>query len=151
MNELLTTLNFRVSIQLEGESAPLCEAAFAECAGLETSVEVETIRQGGDNQRQIHLMGPVSYGTLSLKRGMTADMGLWRWLDRVIGDGETQLRARTTVEMLSADHRDVRATFELDGCVPTRLRAPSLSATEGIVAVEELEVAYERLALREAS
>lgn len=147
LTTLLTTLNFAVRIELENEREPLCQAAFAECSGLEAGIDVKTIRQGGDNERQIHLMGRVTYGTLSLKRGMTADFGLWRWLDQVVREGQTSLRATTTVDMLTTDRRDVAATFRLDGCLPTKLRAPSLSAKEGVVAVEELEVSYERLTL----
>jgi phage tail-like protein len=149
VNEL-TTLNFVVRIALPGTAEPLCEAAFAACSGLETGMDVKTLRPGGDNQRQVHLVGRVTYGTLSCKRGMTRTLDLWRWFDRVVSAGEHHLRATCTVEMLTTDRREVTARFRLDGCLPTKLRAPALDAKEGVVAIEELEVAYERLALEVA-
>jgi phage tail-like protein len=146
VNEL-TALNFLVRIELPGEPAPLCEAGFSQCSGLEAGLDLKTIRPGGDNQRQVHLVGRVTYGTLSCKRGMTRSFDLWRWFDRVVQTREHHLRATCTVEMLTTDRREVATRFRLDGCLPTKLRAPVLDAKEGAVAIEELEVAYERLAL----
>ena len=36
-------------------------------------------RVGGVNDRQIHLIGPVTYSQLTLKRGMTSNLQLWQW------------------------------------------------------------------------
>lgn len=143
-----TTFNFNVSIMLGDQSTdPLCEAAFAECGGLEVANGVKTIREGGNNNRPIHLAGPISYGTLSLKRGMTASFDLWDWFDRVTRDGERHLRATCEVEMLSPSGSNSVATFVLTGCLPVKLKAPGLNAQTGAVAIEEMEIAYEMLTL----
>jgi phage tail-like protein len=147
---LFTAFNFRVNILLgEGGRDPLCDAAFAECGGLEVATEVKTIREGGNNNRPIHLAGPVSYGTLSLKRGMTSTFDLWTWVERVTRDGQRHLRATCEVEMLAADRSGPEAVFVLTGCLPTRLKAPALNAQTGLVAIEELEIAYEMLSLQQ--
>jgi phage tail-like protein len=143
-----TAFNFRVVINLDGESEPLCEAAFANCDGLEASVENQTIRAGGENHRQVHLGGPVKYGTVTLKRGMTADFGLWHWFERVNVDQERHLRATTDVVMLHSDRVTEAATFVLTGCLPIRLRVPGLDAATGQLAIEELQIAHETLRLR---
>jgi T4-like virus tail tube protein gp19 len=77
-----TALNFEVEIVLPGRSAPLCSAAFSECSGLEQSIQLKTIREGGNNARQIHVTGPVAYGQLRLKRGMSPSFDLWDWSPR---------------------------------------------------------------------
>lgn len=139
-----TAFNFTVEIAF-GDSPQLCQAAFAECSGLEASVEVKTIREGGNNSQPIHLVGPVSYSQLSLRRGMTSSFDLWDWFDRVLRDGEQHLRATCDVHMRSSDRsRDV-AVFRLTGCLPTRIKAPALNAKDGTLAIEELQVAYELL------
>jgi phage tail-like protein len=144
-----TAFNFRVSITLGDQSTdPLCDAAFSECGGLEVATAVKTIREGGNNNRPIHLTGPVSYGTLSLKRGMTSSFDLWDWVDRVTRDGERHLRATCAVELLAADRTGPVATFLLTGCLPAKLKAPALNAASGLVAIEELEIAYEMLTLQ---
>jgi phage tail-like protein len=138
-----TTFNFSVEINREGESESLCRAAFSECEGLEVTMEAKTIRQGGDNGRQIHLAGPVGYGQLALKRGMTSNIDLWDWFDAAIAN--PGLRANIDIVMYAGDGQTEQAKFTLTRCLPVRLRAPALNAKEGLVAIEELRVAYERL------
>ena len=146
MSRPFTTFNFLVEITLAGESRPLCEAAFQACDGLEVSMEPTTYQPGGDNARQVQLIGPISYGTLSLRRGMTSSFDLWGWVDRVAA-GEYGLRATTIVTTLAADGATEAARFKLSGCLPVRLKAPGLDAQEGGVAIEEMDVAYEQLRL----
>jgi phage tail-like protein len=146
---LFTAFNFHVNVLLGDQGTdPLCEAAFAECAGLEMTTQVKTIREGGNNNRPIHLSGPTGYGTLSLKRGMTSSFDLWDWVDRVSRDDQRHLRATCEVEMLAADRTGPVATFVLIGCLPTKLKAPALNAQTGLVAIEEMEIVYEMLTLR---
>ena len=143
-----TTFNFQVKLRLAqgGDTRTLCDAEFSECDGLEMNLTPKTIRQGGDNGRQIHLPGPVSYGQLSLKRGMTKDFGLWSWFEQSIRD--RSLRAEGEILMLSSDPsrtQDVR--FKLTRCLPTKLKAPTLNAKDGSIAIEEMQIAYESLEL----
>jgi phage tail-like protein len=140
-----TSFNFSVEITRAGDSAPLVSAAFAECDGLEMTMEVKTIRQGGDNGRQIRLNGPVALGQLTLKRGMTSDFALWKWFNDSIEN--PRLRAEADVVLLAADGVTVRAQFALTRCVPVKLKAPALNGRDGQLAVEELAVAYETLRL----
>jgi phage tail-like protein len=139
------SFNFGVEITLPGVSAPLCGASFAECDGLEMTMEVKTIREGGNNGRQIRLSGPMAYGQLVLKRGMTRDRDLWDWFADVNQD--PSIRATAEVVMFSSDAGafDEQARFVLRGCVPVKLKAPLLSAKDGLIAIEELQVAYESL------
>lgn len=141
-----TTFNFKVQLVLEGDAEPVCDAEFSECDGLELNLEPKTIREGGNNGRAIHLAGTTSYGQLTLKRGMNRDFGLWRWFERVQGD--RSLRASGEVALLSSDRSREDVRFALTGCLPTKLKAPALNARDGLVAIEEMQVAYETLMLK---
>jgi len=76
--------NFSVEIQVPGISHELCGAAFQECDGLEMTMDIRTIKEGGNNSTLVRLPGMVSYGTLTLKRGMTASFDLWDWFGAVV-------------------------------------------------------------------
>ena len=145
------SFNFGVEITLPGVSAPLCGASFSECDGLEMTMEVKTIREGGNNRRQIRLTGPMAYGQLVLKRGMTTDRDLWDWFNDVNDD--PSLRANAEVVMFASEEGKYteRARFILTGCVPVKLKAPPLNAKDGLIAIEELQVAYEELKLKSKS
>lgn len=140
-----TAFSFAVEIYRGEDSAPLVQAAFAECDGLEMTQDVKTIRQGGDNLRQIRLNGQVSYGQLTLKRGMTGDFALWQWFQDSVAD--PRLRAGAEVVLLAPDGSTERARFQLSRCLPVKMKAPQLNARDGQVAIEELQIAYESLQL----
>ncbi len=141
-----TGFNFAVEISVPGVSNKICNAAFSDCDGLEMTMDVKTIREGGNNARQIRLSGPMNFGTLTLKRGMTRTFDLWDWITRL--QTEPGLRADAEVVLLAADGSTERARFLLSRCVPAKLKAPPMNAREGGVAIEELQLAYESLSLK---
>ena len=142
-----SAFNFAVEIVRADASSPLVSAAFSECDGLELGMEIKTIREGGANDRQIRLAGPTTVGQLTLKRGMTdASFELWKWMSDSIAD--PSLRAEAEVVLLAADGASERARFVLSRCLPVKLKAPALSGKDGAVAVEELQLAYERISVK---
>jgi phage tail-like protein len=141
--------NFSIEIRVEGVAEQICDAAFSECDGLEMTMDVKTIREGGNNGKQIRLTGPYNYGNVTLKRGMTSTFDLWKWLDLMLT--QPNLRANADVIIFAPDHTTVRARFRLTRCVPIKLKAPPLNAKDGMVAVEELQLAYESLILKDQS
>jgi len=145
--------NFSVEINVPFVAQTLCNAAFSECDGLEMTMDVKTIREGGNNTRQIRLVGPASYGQVTLKRGMTRSFDLWDWFDAQQHASPQQLRGNdirgeAEVVMLAADHKTEQARFKLKRCLITKLKAPALNARDGMVAIEEMQLTYESLELK---
>ncbi|MEM6253930.1 MAG: phage tail protein [Cyanobacteria bacterium P01_D01_bin.156] len=140
-SRIFTTFNFLVEIRVEGISDQVCQAAFAECDGLEMSMEPKTFHQGGQNNEQIHLAGQVSYGQLTLKRGMSKDFGLWRWFNEVMKTDQRGLRGQGMVVLLDGAQQK-QITFKLKDCLPIKLRAPALNAKDGGLAIEEMQLVY---------
>lgn len=147
---LFTAFRFDVQLELDspgqfGLPKMLCDAAFSEVDGLEMSMEPKTIREGGNNTQQVHLAGPVSYGNLTLKRGMTTTLDLWEWF-RVASTGKDDgtgrgAKARGLITMRDAAG-NAQLYFKLRGCLPIKIRAPALNAGDGLVAIEEMQIAY---------
>jgi len=142
-----TAFNFAVEIEVPGVTTQVCHAAFAECDGIEMTMDVKTIREGGNNHAAVRLTGPMTLGQVTLKRGMTANFDLWDWLASLQEEGNGKLRATTKIVMLAEDGQTERARFVLDRCLPIKLKAPALNARDGMVAVEELQLVYESLRL----
>ena len=144
-----TAFNFTVEIRIPDVSTKACNASFAECDGLEMTLEVKTIREGGNNGRQIRMAGALAFGQLTLKRGLTDSLELWDWVAKLV---ETpRLRADAEVAILAPDGVTERARFVLSRCLPVKLKAPPLNAKDGMVAIEELQLAYESLTLKRPS
>lgn len=153
-HDLYTAFNFLVEIDVptskDGSKNTLCQAGFAECDGLEMNITPKTIREGGNNGRQIHLASAVSYGQLSLKRGMTDNFDLWNWFEDVHGPDGREARANGRVVMLSGDGREMMV-FMLDRCMPIKIKAPALNAKDGQIAIEEFQLVYEMLNVKRGS
>ena len=141
-----TNFNFAVQIKVEGVAEQICDAAFAECDGLEMTMDVKTIREGGNNGKQIRLTGAFTYGQVTMKRGMTANLELWDWFNLMLTD--QSLRADAEVVIFASDGETERARFLLSRCVPVKLKSPPLNAKDGAVAIEEFQLAYEKLTLK---
>jgi phage tail-like protein len=140
-----TAFNFSVEIFVEGVAEQICDAAFAECDGLEMTMDVKTIREGGNNGTQIRLTGPINYGQVTMKRGLTENFDLWYWFDLMLT--QPSLRADAEVVIFAPDGTTERARFLLSRCIPTKLKSPPLNAKEGAVAIEELQLSYESVSL----
>lgn len=148
-----TTFNFHISFTLPDEKEEVCQAEFSECSGLEMSMELKTIKEGGNNGEQIHLAGPLTYGQLTLKRGMTSNFDLWDWFESVQDqhnlrvDGEIQMLSslRLAKEQNPPGKKNKDVIFKLTSCLPMKIVAPSLNAKDGEIAIEEIQIAYERL------
>lgn len=142
-----TSFRFEVILNLNkpmnGLSNPVCNAAFAECSGLEMSMTPKSFNEGGANQVQTHLKDKVTYGQLSLNRGMTASKHLWVWMEAA-GTPGVDARASGTIKMLNPDG-STAAVFKLFDCLPVSLRGPHMNASSSEVAVEEMTITYGRL------
>jgi phage tail-like protein len=145
-----TSFNFLVSLTLDnpgalGVQTPLCNGEFTECDGLDMTVEPKTVREGGNNTRQIHLVGPVSYGNLSLKRGMAANQDLWKWFNAAVAnpDGAVRRGALASAEIIMRDAAGKGSVrYRLFDCLPVKLKASPLNAKDGLIAIEEMQIAY---------
>jgi len=148
------SFNFQVLLRVaEGASSeltnPLCDAGFAECDGLEMTMEPKTLREGGNNQSQIQLVGPVSYGSLTLKRGMTATLDLWKWFLLSTGNEKRALRASGVILLCDAAARPT-LRYTLYDCLPLKMKAAPMNARDGVVAIEEMQLAYRRFTVEAA-
>jgi hypothetical protein len=123
-----TAFNFHVEVQVSGIEGSLAMAAFSEADGLEMSMEPKTIQ-------------------LTLKRGMTANVDLWKWFERVSAPGGGGLRGSAEVVMMAADGATEQLRYRLGGCLPVKLKGSPLNAKDGQIAVEEMQIAYESLQL----
>ena len=124
-----TAFNFSVEINKVGEKEILCAAAFSECDGLEITMDVKTIREGGNNGTQIRLAGPLNFGQVTLKRGMTSNFDMWDW---VAGTLKTpSLRADAEIVLLSRRSHNCARELLTFSLLATKLKAPPLNAKDG--------------------
>lgn len=129
----------------EKDEVPLCSGAFAECSGLEATMEPKIIKSGGLNYGAAQRVGAVTFATVVLKRGMTSTRDLWHWFQLVAGQAYA-LRLTVEIDMQDASGRTV-LTWQLLRALPVKFKAADLNARGTEVGIEELHLAHEGLHL----
>ena len=131
--------SYNFSIELDG----ITEAAFKDCAGLENSQEAGTYREGTDkNLGMRKLPGLVTHSDITLSRGVANSDALWKWRENaMLGTVE---RHDISISLLD-DVGETKITWNLFRCWPTKWTGPSFDATADEIAIEQIEIAYERI------
>jgi phage tail-like protein len=123
-----------------GGNVLLCQGAFAECTGLEATMEPKVIKAGGANY------GAASFATVILKRGMTRTRDLWKWFEMTTRGAAYTYRLAVKIHMRDAQAKPV-VSWRLDNAMPVKFKAADLNARGTEVGIEELHLAHEGLTL----
>jgi phage tail-like protein len=146
MSDAFVAFRYRVNLYSTAVSPdPLCGGLFSEATGIEATMTPRTIREGGRNTGALQRVGPVAFGSVTLKRGMTRSSDLWRWLDLVAGRENFGIRLQGQIDVMDGAESNVVASWKLLNVLPIKFKAPDLSATSSQVAVEEVQLVFEDL------
>ncbi len=129
-----------------GGAVPVCKGAFAECTGLEATMEPKVIKSGGANFGHAQRAGQVSFATVVLKRGMTSTRDLWKWFDMCTRGSAYAHRMSVSIRMRDAQGKPV-VSWHLDKAMPVKFKAADLNAKGSDIGIEELHLAHEGLTL----
>jgi phage tail-like protein len=114
-------------------------------------MEPKVIKEGGHNYGAHQRPGPVTFGTVVLKRGMTASRDLWKWFRWVNGDARYAFRMNVTITLMRPIDRgegvEPAITFGLKHALPVKFKAADLNARGTEVGIEELHLAHEGLSI----
>ena len=132
--------NFNFLVEIDG----ITRAAFHECSGLDSTIDVIEHREGGENTTLRKLPGMTKYSNLVLKRGMTEDPELYEWHNQwVTGDPAAKRKNGSIVLLDRQGNEKVRWNFVR--AWPAKWTGPSLTAEGNDVAIEQLDLAHEGL------
>lgn len=117
---------------------------FTQCSGLSSENEV-IVHKSVDalgRTRIRKIPGPISYGNITLSKGITSSLELWDWVKSITEGKIIDSRRNGTISLVDPTGTVV-AKWTLLSAWPVRVTGPSMSADGGQVGVEELELAVE--------
>jgi phage tail-like protein len=141
------TVNFHFKVQFDFDpDGNSIDVSFQSVTGLDSTLETETVREGGEN-RFTHVL-PVrrKFGPLVLKRGLLkpADSALTRYLKTVFQDEPFKPLKLVTIHLLDETHQSLMH-WEINNVWPLSWKMGELNAMEGAILIETLELNYNRL------
>jgi phage tail-like protein len=100
-------------------------------------------REGGASQVVHRLPGPVEYGDITLRYGLTASRELWEWFMSAVKG--TVLRKNASIVMLGSDGVTEVVRWNLLNAWISEWRGAKLDALGQEVAIETLTLVFETL------
>ena len=119
---------------------------FEEVSGLRFEADVETLREGGQNQFEHKLPGALKWPNIVLKRGVIDSNKLYEWMAGTSGLGFSAASHKLeryigTITLYEADGSALQSWTFFDA-FPVRWEGPKLAASSDDIATEELEIAH---------
>jgi phage tail-like protein len=119
---------------------------FREVRGLEVSVGVEEIREGGQNGFVRLVPGRMTWPHLIFQRGVTDSDALFDWLSKSSGEGfagnSNKLTRCTGALTAITRSGDRLRAWEFNDVFPVRWKGPDFESSSTAPLEEELEVAH---------
>lgn len=127
------------------EIEEIAVAEFKECSGLRMERAVETVEEGGVNDRVTLLPGRNKYSNIVLKYGVMDSNALWDWYQEGLYDGKVK-RVDFAIVLRNVQGQEAKR-WNVAGGFPVKWEGPSLNVESNQVAVDTLEIAHHGLAL----
>jgi phage tail-like protein len=120
----------------------LAIGGFAECTGLEMTLQLEAYKEGGCNGTTLQFPSRTEWSQIVLKKGVGAGQSLWDWsYEYVEGKG----KRRDGLIILANDMRVPNNIWYFRNGLPVKYSGPTLNAKESAVAIESMTIAHEGL------
>ena len=119
---------------------------FMEVSGLELTIAVEEVAEGGENSYVHKLPGRMTWPNITLKRGVTQSDGLLDWLNKSSGEQfaankNVLKRSTAAITLVGPGAKRLRA-WEFDGAFPVKWTGPSFASSSSDMANEQLEITH---------
>ncbi len=129
--------NFKLIIQ------GVTQGHFVECTGMGIRIAAMRYQEGGSNV--VHrIPGPVDYGDVTLRYGLTQSRELWNWFLAGLKGGVN--RRNVSILMLGTDGVTEVMRWNLVNAWPAEWRGAPLDALAREVAIESVTLVFESLA-----
>ena len=118
--------------------------AFRECTGMGSENEVVEYKASGPKGEYImkKVPGRLKWNNITLKRGITDAMDMWKWRKLVEQGKVNEARKNGSIVMFNQEGAEV-SRWEFINAWPSKLTGPSANATNNEVGIEELELTIE--------
>jgi phage tail-like protein len=133
-------ISFHFAIEVQGKISGF----FTECGGLGSEHEVIEHEIVDTKGREIvqKLPGRMKWQDITLKRGITKEMDIWKWRKQV-EDGDVEgARRNGSIVMFDQGLKEV-ARWNFERGWPTKVTGPSLQADSNAFGVEEMTIVHE--------
>ena len=143
---LYQTVNFHFKVDFNFDAQDKTDIRFQSVTGLDSTLDTEQIKEGGENRFEHVLPVRRKYGPLTLKRGLLkpSDSKLTKWLKQAFDDEKVVPLQTVTISLLDEEHNALMH-WSVNNVWPRSWKIGELNAEQGAILIETLELNYNRL------
>jgi len=143
-------VNFHFKVQFTLPEPKAIDVRFQSVTGLDTNIETESIKEGGENRFEHVLPVRRRSGPLVLKRGLLSpsDSALTQWLKDTFDQEIFAPLPTVEIYLLDEDHQEM-LQWTINNVWPRSWKIGELNAERGEVLIETLELNYNRIEFKE--
>jgi phage tail-like protein len=141
------TVNFHFKVEFSLGKEDI-DIRFQSVSGLDSVLDTETVKEGGENRFEHVVPVRRKYGPLVLKRGLIkpSDSGITAWLKKAFDDENVIALPTVVIKLLNEQHQPLMS-WTINNVWPRSWKMGELNAEQGGVLIETLELNYNRLLL----
>ena len=135
-------VGFHYAVEIQG----MVQGYFTECSGLGSEHEViehKVIDKKG-KEFVMKIPGRLKWENITLKRGITENMDIWKWRKKVEDGDVDGSRANGSIVMFDQHLAEV-GRWDFENAWPVKVSGPSIKSYSNEIGIEELSIAHERL------
>ena len=116
-------------------------ALFQEISGLNTQVVTQEFVEGGNNDYVHILPGPIKYGNITLKRGLSDNRQFFEWRPTMAG-GKIVIKRKNLSIKLFTHKGETLKQWDVTDAYPVKWTGPDLRASSMDIVIESIELAH---------
>lgn len=117
------------------------ECAFSEVSGLNVTIELETIKEGGVNEYSRRFPNRAKYENLVLKRGLMKGSELINWVTNAVNNFE--FKPTVVIVRLLDEEENPTVKWTLSNAYPVGIKVTTFNAQENSIVFETLELTFD--------
>jgi len=137
-------LSYRFSIEILGIASSAVTGYFTELSGMQAEqdiIEYKVYHPITWHEQTVLIPGRRNTGEVTLKQGVTSDMGFWTWRWSMVHVAALFSESVVTINMYSPDG-NTEARWHLFSAFPIKISGPEFNAGSNDYGVEELTIKY---------
>ncbi|WP_372365487.1 phage tail protein [Candidatus Uabimicrobium sp. HlEnr_7] len=132
--------NFRFRVEIEDIEI----GGFSDVTIPDSSSDVVEYREGTEPPYVRKLSGLNKYGVLTLKKGITDSLELYKWREQIEDTGAKDLRKNISLILIDEEGAE-KSRWEIIEAWCSKIEYSGLSAKGNEVLIETLEITHERM------
>jgi len=159
MDTFYQTVGFHFAVHFSAGDRGSVDVRFQSVAALDSTIDIETIKEGGENRFEHVIPTRRKFGPLVLKRGLLGPLSspVAGWLkktfeaepfDAATGKEDFQVIDTVIIDLLGEDHQPLMS-WTVTNVWPRSWKIAEMNAERSEVLIETLELNYNRLIFSE--